>query len=84
MLPALPADADRRRFVLAGGVGTKPVAPEVIDKQLAALLSKPLVTDGEILVICRVPGWAIAAKLVSMLRARHSGARVTEMALSRA
>ncbi|MFC5058222.1 hypothetical protein [Saccharothrix xinjiangensis] len=67
LLPALPADDDLRRFRLAGGIGDTRPDPALLAAQADAAAPA---TDGPVLLLVRVPGWALPERVAARLRER--------------
>jgi WD domain, G-beta repeat len=81
LLPMLPADPDERRFQLAGGIGTRPIAPAAVRARLAEGLPGALAPGGERLVLLsRLPGWRIPEQALDLLRERHPAGQVLRRA----
>jgi hypothetical protein len=74
MLPELGGDPDELRFRLAGGVGRRPVVwaelDEAMDQALPGSLAAEQPEGTRVVLVCRVPGWAVPERLLTLLSRR--------------
>ncbi|ARZ71965.1 hypothetical protein SMD11_6389 [Streptomyces albireticuli] len=75
LLPALPADPDHARFLLAGGIGERPPPDFATTPALArALPDPPRPGTAPPVLACGLPGWPVPERVLTVLRRRHPDA----------